>query len=283
MPINLNTLKKGLWEILLYTVLILLGIVMMSPFIWMLSVSFERYANIQAPFPPRMIPQEPSVFNYKIVVENGTLFKAYWSSFVVGVGTVITTIVTTLMGGYAFSKGNFKGRKILFSAILATMMIPMEARLIPMFMMFNGWGLVNTYLPLILTVPMMGFGVLLTKQYMDSLPNSLREAAWIDGAGEFKIFFKIFIPLSGPMIATIIILVFMGSWNDFLWPLVVLTSQKLQTIPIYLSKFSMEDGTAYAGLSMALSSMSIIPVIIVFLFFQKYIIRSVALSGIKGE
>ncbi len=263
--------------------LLAFGIIMLSPFFWMISVSLERYANINPPFPPRMIPEEPSLFNYKIVVENGTLFKAYANSFLIGAGTVAFTLICALTGGYAFSKGRFPGRKILFMAVLATMMIPLESRLIPMYMMFRSWGMVNSYWPIILTVPMMGFAVLLTKQYMDNLPHSLREAAWIDGAGEISIFSRVFLPLSGPMVATLIILVFMGSWNDFLWPLVILTSQKLQTIPIYLSKFSMEDGTTYAGLSMALSAMSILPVIVVFLFLQKYIIQSVALSGIKGE
>ncbi|MGH0052465.1 MAG: carbohydrate ABC transporter permease [Sphaerochaetaceae bacterium] len=167
--------------------------------------------------------------------------------------------------------------------MLATMMIPLESRLIPMYMMFKTWNLVNNFVPLIITVPMLGFSIMLTKQYFDSLPNVLREAAWIDGAGEIAIFGRIFVPLSKPMVATLVILVFMGSWNDFLWPLVVLTSQTLQTVPIFLSKFSLEDGSSLAGLSMALSAMSIVPVVIFFLFFQKYIIQSVALSGIKGE
>ncbi len=276
-------IKKNISDFIPFLCLLILGIIMLSPFIWMVSVSLERFANIQPPFPPRLIPEEPSLFNYRIVVENGTLFMAYWNSFLVGTGTVAGTLICALLGGYAFSKGRFPGRKFLFMAVLATMMIPMESRLIPMYMMFRSWGMVNSYWPLILTVPMMGFAILLTKQYMDALPHSLREAAWIDGAGEFSIFFRVFLPLSGPMIATLIILVFMSSWNDFLWPLVILTSQKLQTIPIYLSKFSMEDGTTYAGLSMALSAMSILPVIVIFLFLQKYIIQSVALSGIKGE
>lgn len=270
-------------EIIISLVLALIAVIMLAPFFWMLSVSFERYANLQPPFPPKLIPEEFSFFNYKLVIENGTLFKAYFNSFVIATFTVILTTITSLLGGYSFSKGNFKGKKILFFLVLATMMIPLESRLIPMYMMFSKFNMSNTFYPLVLTMPMLGFSVLLTKQYFDNLPNSLREAAWIDGASEFSIFIKVFLPLAGPMIATLIILVFMGSWNDFLWPLVVLTSQKLQTIPIFLSKFSLEDGTSYAGLSMALSAASIVPVIIVFLFFQKYIIQSVAMSGLKGE
>lgn len=256
---------------------------MVAPFVWMISVSLERYANIQPPFPPRLIPEEPSLFNYKIVVENGTLLKAYLSSAIVAVGTLGVGLVSSLMAGYAFSKGRFRGRSILLIAVLATMMIPFEVRLIPLFLIFNRLRLTNTYWPLILPHLLYGFGAILSKQYFDALPESLREAAKIDGAGEFFIFRRVFVPLAGPMIASAVVLLFMGSWNDFLWPLIVLTSQKLQTVPIYLSKFSLEDGTRLAGLSMALSSASIVPVIIVFLIFQRFIIQSVALSGIKGE
>lgn len=270
-------------EIVKVILLTITAIVMLIPFVWMVSVSLERYANIQPPFPPRLIPEKLSLFNYKIVVENGTLLKAYLSSFIVAVSTLMIGTLSALMAGYAFSKGNFPGKKFLFLAVLATMMLPFEARVIPMFLMFNKFGLINSYWPLILPHILYGFGVILSKQYFDNLPESLREAARIDGAGEIRIFIMIFVPLSGPMIATQIILMFMYSWNDFLWPLIVLTSQELQTVPIYLSKFSLEDGTNLAGLSMALSSASILPVIIVFLFFQKYIIQSVALSGIKGE
>ncbi len=275
-----NNLSFNIFAIVL---LIAFSILLIAPFVWMISVSLERYANLQPPFPPSLIPHEPSFFNYKLVIENGTLFKAYANSFVIAFFTVLTTLITSLLGGYAFSKGNFTGKKLLFFIVLGTMMIPLESRLIPMYMMFSSWNMSNTFFPLILTMPQLGFAVLLSKQYFDNLPNTIREAAWIDGASEYKIFNKIFLPLSGPMIATLIILIFMGSWNDFLWPLIVLTSQKLQTIPIYLSKFSLEDGTAYAGLSMALSASSIVPVIIVFLIFQRYIIESVAMSGIKGE
>ena len=270
-------------EVLKMLVLAVVGIILVTPFVWMIGVSLERYANIQPPFPPRLIPDMPSLFNYKIVVENGTLLKAYLSSAIVALGTVSVGLASSLMAGYAFSKGKFRGRSILFLVVLATMMIPFEARLIPMFLMFNKVGMTNTYWPLILPHLLYGFGIILSKQYFDTLPESLREAAKIDGAGEFFIFRRVFVPLAGPMIASAVVLLFMGSWNDFLWPLIVLSSQNLQTVPIYLSKFSLEDGTRLAGLSMSLAAAAVVPVITVFLIFQRYIIQSVALSGIKGE
>ena len=270
-------------EVLKMLVLAVVGIILVTPFVWMIGVSLERYANIQPPFPPRLIPDMPSLFNYKIVLENGTLLKAYLSSAIVALGTVSVGLASSLMAGYAFSKGKFRGRSILFLVVLATMMIPFEARLIPMFLMFNKVGMTNTYWPLILPHLLYGFGIILSKQYFDTLPESLREAAKIDGAGEFFIFRRVFVPLAGPMIASAVVLLFMGSWNDFLWPLIVLSSQNLQTVPIYLSKFSLEDGTRLAGLSMSLAAAAVVPVITVFLIFQRYIIQSVALSGIKGE
>lgn len=270
-------------EILKTIILMAIGIIMLAPFIWMISVSLERYANIEPPFPPKFIPETFSLLNYKIVLEGGLLIKAYLSSAIVAIGSVIIGLSSSLLAGYALSKGRFRGKSVILMVVLATMMIPLQARLIPMFLMFNDFGLINTYWPLFLPKLLYGFGIILSKQYFDTLPESLREAAKIDGAGEFFIFGRIFIPLSGPMIASATVLLFKNSWNDFLWPLVVLISDKYQTIPIYLTKFSRSDATRMAGLTMALASASVLPVILLFLVFQKYIIQSTALSGIKGE
>jgi multiple sugar transport system permease protein len=216
-------------------------------------------------------------------LENGNLLKAYLNSAIIACGSVFLNVISALLAGYAFSKGNFKGKKVLFVFVLATMMIPREITLIPMYMMFHKVNLLNTFYPCVLPSLLFGFGIILTKQYFDKLPNSLREAAHIDGAGEIRTFFQVFLPLTGPVTATLVILAFMYSWNDFIWPMIVLSKQELQTVPIYLASFSMEDGTRLAGLTMGLAAASIVPVVVVFLFLQKYIIQSVALSGLKGE
>jgi len=270
-------------NIIKFVVLLLFGILMIAPFIWMVSVSFDRMANVQMPFPPKLIPENVSLFNYHIVFENGQILRAYLNSTIVTVSSVVISVSAALMGGYAFSKGTFAGKKILFVAVLATMMIPMEARLIPMYQMFNKVGLLNSFWPLILPSLLYAFGVFLSKQFFDQLPDSLREAAQIDGAGEFKIFFQIFFFLAGPITATLIILSFMSHWNELIWPLVVLTRDTLQTIPLFLASFSLENGTRLAGMTMALAAMSVLPIIIAFLFLQRYIIQSIALSGLKGE
>ncbi len=255
---------------------------MVVPFIWMISVGFERYANINTPFPPTLIPNDFSFFNFKLALENGYIFTAYKNSLIVAIGTVALSVGSALMAGYAFSKGEFRGKKILFYAILATMMIPLETRLIPMYNMIKWLNLRNSFWAIILPGMLYGFGVLLSKQFFDKLPDSLREAAYIDGSGEAHTFLKIYLPLTGPITATMCILAFIANWNSFVWPLVVLNGQESRTIPIFLSAFSSEAEGAYAGASMAVATLAVIPVIIIFLFFQKYIIRSIALSGLKG-
>ncbi len=161
-------------------------------------------------------------------------------------------------------------------------MIPTEARLIPLYSMFNQVGLLNSFWPLIMPSILYGFGIFLSKQYFDQLPSELREAAQIDGAGEFKTFFRVYLPLTGPIAATMCILSFMNNWNELLWPLIVINDAHLQTIPLFLASFSLENGTSLSGMTMGLAAMSVIPIIIVFLLLQKYIIQSIALSGLKG-
>jgi len=273
--------QERITNIISFVLLLFFGIILMAPFIWMVSVGFDRTANISMPFPPKLIPDEPSLFNFNIVMENGRLIKSYINSGIVTIISVVLSVGSSLLAGYAFSKGNFKGKKVLFLIVLGTLMIPMEPRLIPLYTLFNKVGLLNTFWPLILPPLINGMLIFLCKQYFDQLPNTLREAAQMDGAGEFKVFFKIYLPLAGPIAATMVILAFIWSWNDFLWPLVVLNDQNLHTVPLYLASFSLENGTSLGGLTMALAAASILPIVILYLFLQRYIIQSIALSGVK--
>lgn len=276
--------KSGKWPgLILFLLLLGMGLLMLYPFLWMVSVSLERTSNIAVPFPPRLIPEEFSLFNYKLVFENGMLLKTYANSAVISLFSVILSVSSALLAGYAFSRGEFRGKKLLFFAVLATMMIPFEARLIPMFTMFNELGMINTKYPLIFPAVINALGIVLVKQYFDRLPEGLRESAKIDGANEFTIFIRIFAPLTGPITATLAILAFQDSWNSFLWPLIVINDQNMKTVPLFLSSFSSENGNRLVGVTMATAAMSILPIVMVFLFLQKYIIRSIALSGLKGE
>jgi multiple sugar transport system permease protein len=282
---NLSGCKKkaSLLEAVLFMVILLVGFVFILPFIWMVVVSFERYANIQPPFPPSFIIRNPSLFNFNIILENGIMFKAYRNSFFIAVFSVAVCLASVLPGAYALSKGKFKGKGFIALLILSTMMVPFETRMIPMFVMFNKFNLINTFVPLIIPGMLDAFSLFLAKGYFDSLPDSLAESAEIDGAGKFRIFWSIFLPLTTPVLSTIIILKFMGSWNSFLWPRIILTGGETQTVPLYISAFSYESGVRLAGSTMAVAFLGIIPVLIVFLFLQKYIIQSIALSGLKGE
>ena len=197
--------------------------------------------------------------------------------------SVLVNIVSVMMAGYALSKGKFKGKKVVLIIILATMMIPFETRMIPMYKMFAKIGLTNNFIPLIVPNIIDALGIMLAKNYFDSLPTSLGEAAEMDGAGSFRTFFQIYLPLTSPIAATIVILKFMDSWNAFLWPLVILTGRETRTVPVFISAFSYEGGTRMAGSTMTVAFLGIIPVVIVFLILQKYIIQSIALSGVKGE
>lgn len=275
--------RTSLVEFAIFIIFCFIGFIFILPFVWMVIISFERYANIQPPFPPSFIIREPSLFNFKVILENGAMFNAYKNSFIIAVFSVGVCLFSVLPGAYALSKGKFKGKRIISILILSTMMIPFETRMIPMFLMFNRIGLTNTFIPLIIPGILDAFNLFLAKGYFDNLPDSLAESAEMDGAGKFRIFFNIFLPLTTPILSTIVILKFMGSWNSFLWPRIILTGIKNQTVPIYISSFSYENGTRLAGSTMTVAFMGIIPVLIVFLFLQKYIIQSIALSGLKGE
>ncbi|MBP1917080.1 carbohydrate ABC transporter permease [Lederbergia galactosidilytica] len=266
-----------------FIILFIFGVILMAPFIWMVSVGFDRTANVTMPFPPRLIPEEASPFNYGIVFENGRLIQSYINSGMVTISSVFLGVASSLLAGYAFSKGKFKGKKILFILVLCTLMIPIEPRLIPLYTLFNKVGLLNTFWPLILPTLINGMLIFLCKQFFDQLPDTLREAAQMDGGGEFKIFFRVYLPLAGPIAATMVILAFIWSWNDFMWPLVVLNNQDLHTVPLYLASFSLENGTSLGGLTMALATVSILPIVVLYLFLQRYVIQSIALSGVKGE
>lgn len=269
-------------SILPYLILVFIGILIIIPFLWMIVITLDRTANLIPPFPAKLIPDNVSLFNIKLAFENGYMVRAYMNSFIVTVFGVALAVTSSQMAGYAFSKGVFRGRKFLFMLVLSTMMIPLETRLIPMYKMVIFADLRNSFIPIILPNMLYGFGVLLFRQYFDKIPNSLREAAYIDGSGEFSTFIRVFLPLTGPITATMVILSFMGNWNNFLWPMIVISTEAKRTIPIFLANFRLvNETTCQYGVTMALTSLAVVPVIIVFLFLQKYIVRSIALSGLK--
>lgn len=264
-----------------FIIIAAVGIIFVLPLIWMVIVTFEERANIDPPIPPKFWIENPSLFNIKLITENGRLWRAYGNSIFVAIFAIAVRMTTSMCGGYALAKGKFLGKAAVINILLATMMIPFEVRMIPMFVMFKNIGWYNTFGAVIFPGMVDAFGIFMAKQYFEKLPDSLREFASIDGLGELGIFIRIYMPLSGPITSTIGILTFLASWNDFLWPLVILSNPAKQTIPLFISSFSMENASRQMGTTMGVSFMSIIPVLILYIILQKYIILSVATSGMK--
>jgi multiple sugar transport system permease protein len=267
---------------IIVNILLIGGMVLvLVPFVWMIGTSLDLTANSQLPFPPRFFPPEPTFRNYYIGFNNVPMARYYLNTSIITISAVVLGTLSALLAGYAFSKIRFKFKRALFMIFIATIMIPFEMTAIPMWRMFKNMGLLNTHIAAILPYLSYVMGTFLAKQYFDTMPNALKESAFIDGASEYAIFWKIFFPIAKPIVATLGILLFIGSWNSFLWPLIVMSNQRMYTIQIGIALFTANKDFVYPGVVMALAVISIIPVVIVFLFFQKYIVESVALTGMK--
>lgn len=259
-----------------------LSLIMVIPFIWMISTSLDWDAVADIPFPPRLWPLEPTIKTYQLAFTNVPLLRYITNSMLVAVFVILISTVSALASGYALSKIRFRGASFVLILALSTMMIPFETTMIPLYKLFNTLNLIDSYWAFYLPAIVYGFGTFLAKQFMDQLPYSLREAAIVDGASEFTTFTRIFLPLCGPIIATMVILHFLGVWNDFLWPLLVLHDPDNYTVQIGMAMFTYNKGEGdYIALIMAATTISLVPILALYLFLQRYIIESIALSGIK--
>lgn len=302
MTTNLKLLKKNevrhihknkksqeiIQNTLIYSLLIFSGVFMILPFLWMVIMSFDLSASIRVPFPPTLWPAEPTLISYKGAIQAMNLARVYLNSLLVTSGVIIISVSTAMAAAYSLSKIKFKGWKIILAVILSTLMVPLEVRIIPLFRIFHTFNLINTYWCFWLTAPSNGYLIFLAKTNIDSLPDSLREAAIIDGANEWWVFRRVVVPLCTNVIATMVILQFLQTWNDLLWPLICLVTPSKFTMQVQLSmlKTAMSvsgGGSAepFPSMTMAGNVLSIIPILIVFLFLQKFIVNNIALSGIK--
>jgi multiple sugar transport system permease protein len=261
--------------------LIIGALAMLLPFAWMLATSLSRKANISMPRTPSLWPPDPSLFNYKIATDNLEIGQLYLNSLIVVGATTVGYLFFCSLAGYAFAKGTFPGKTLLFIAFLATLFIPFETRMIPLYLFMGQLHLTNTYWALILPFLAGGFGTFLMRQTIASIPDELIEAARIDGASEFKIFWMVILPLSKATLATLAIINIIWRWNDVLWPLLVTSNRSLFTVTQGLALEGHSQGT-YTGVALATAVLAIFPVIIAYLFLQRYVIRSVVSSGVKG-
>lgn len=266
-----------------YVILTIFALIVLVPFIWFVSTSFDYVKSYSLRFPPRLIPKEFSTFNYKMAFSNVLMLSYLKNTVIIVALSAVLNVITSTLAGFALSKGKFPGKKIVLVFILSNMMVPFESKLLPIYSIIRNMGLNNNalgvVLPAVLTNAMYIFFV---KTYCDGLPDDLYEAGKVDGAGILTIYGKIYFPLLTPIIATIVVLDAINVWNDLLWPMIVLTKQSSYTVQIGLQMYnSGASGTTHAGTALALSVISIIPLSIIYIFCQKYIVQSIAFSGMK--
>ena len=272
---------KRLQQIMILIIMAIGAIAMIAPFVWMLSTSFSRSANVAMPRIPTFWPSDPSLFNYKVAITNLPLLRYYLNSFIVTVSATLGYLFFSSITGYAFAKGQFVGKSVLFIILLTTLMITFEIRMIPMYQLMRQLHLNDTYWALILPFIAGGFGTFLMRQYISAIPDELIDAARIDGANELTIYARIILPLCGPPLAALTILSALWRWNDVLWPLLVISDRHLYTITFGLAIAGRSQGI-FTGVALATSAIAILPLIVLYLFLQRYIIKGIMMTGLKG-
>lgn len=268
-------------QLLILGILALGAVIMIVPFEWMIATSLSRSANVAMPRIPSLWPVDPSLFNYQVASANLPIGRMYLNSFIVTAISTLGYLFFSALTGYAFAKGRFPGKSIFFILLLTTMMIPFEMRALPLFLMMKSLSLTDTFAALILPSLAGGFGMFLMRQFISTIPNDLVDAARIDGAGEFTIFWQIILPLCGPVLAALAVLNSLWRWNDTLWPLLVISDSNLYTVTLGLAMAGRSQGI-YTGVALATSTMAVLPIIVLYLLLQRYIIQGVTLSGMKG-
>lgn len=265
---------------MLYLILIIAAVLCILPFVWMISASLmaNGHANV---YPPRVFPDKVTFVQYKNLFSRLNIVEYFLNSVIVSVGVTFVSLFVNSMAGFAFAKYRFAGEKSLFKLLLSFMIVPAQVTMLPLFLMLKNMGLINTYMAVIIPGMASVFGIFLIRQYLLAIPDSLIEAAKIDGANDFQIYFSLILPLAKPILITLAIFTFMGTWNDFLWPLIVMTNDSMYTLPVALANL-MGEHNQDTELMMAGSVVTIIPVVLVFLSLQKYYIKGIMLGGVKG-
>jgi multiple sugar transport system permease protein len=265
---------------LVNALLVGLAVISLFPLLWMVSVSFMP-AGAASTLPPPLLPEAPTLANYRELFARGGMLRYLMNSMFLATAVTLCSLLLNTMAGYAFAKLRFRGRQPLFKALVGALIIPGQVAMMPLFLLLKHMGLVNTYGGVI--VPAMAgiFGIFLVRQYALTIPDELLEAARIDGAGEFRIFVSVVVPLLAPILASLAIFTFLGTWNDFMWPLIVLTDAGLQTLPVALASLSREH-VQDNELMMAGSVVTVLPVLVLFLALQKHYIQGLLVGSVKG-
>lgn len=270
-----------IFTVVLHVLLILGAVVMAGPFIWTLLTSLKDNAQAFS-IPPAWIPNPAVWSNYPASFQALPFAQAYLNSAYISLIVVAATLITCSMAGYAFARINFPGRNVLFFLFLATLMIPFQVTLIPLFIIMRNLGWVDTHLALIVPPALFNaFGVFLMRQFIEGIPVELEEAAFVDGANRWTVFWRIVFPLLKAPLSALGILTFITQWNSFMLPLIMLDSYNLFTVPLMLNQFKGEFSTQWT-LIMAGSVIAVLPILIVYIVAQRQIIRGIALTGLKA-
>jgi alpha-1,4-digalacturonate transport system permease protein len=260
-------------------ILVTSALLALIPIVWLVLGSFKTPAELSER-PPTLLPESWGLSNYTEAMTRFDFASYLANSVIVTLAATLLTLAINSMAAYALAKYNFRGKNALFLLTLATIMIPLQVILLPVYQVVASLGMVNTLWGLIIPAAATPTGVFILRQYMLSIPDELIEAARVDGAGEFRIFFRIVLPMCRPALAVVAILSIMWRWNDFLWPLVVAQSEAVYTLPVALARFTAEETVPF-NLIIAMSVVTVLPVIILFLFFQRQIVTGIANTGIK--
>ncbi len=281
------------WKAGIYVVLFAGSVLFVAPFVWMVTASFQSVGDMFR-WPPSWIPRNPSFDNYVTFFEQERIGRLFFNSAYVALSVTVLQLFTSSLAAYTFAKRRFPGRDLLFLITLGTLMIPGQVTLIPNYVILknipffggNDWtgsggsGWLDSYWGLIVPSSVSAFGIFLMRQYMKTIPDDLLDVARVDGATEFRIFAQIVMPLCRPALAALGIFTFTYQWDDFFWPLVIISSEELRTLPLGLALFVTRNRTAW-DLLMAGSVITTVPVLLVFLFFQRHFIRGIAVTGMK--
>jgi ABC-type glycerol-3-phosphate transport system permease component len=264
-----------------YTLLTATGLLMVFPFAWMFVSSFKPFEEIFAG--DSFLPQHWTLQNYTTLFEKFGALRHLANSLFVATAYTTLAVFLCALGGYAFAKFEFPGRRFFFAFVLATLAIPFAVVIVPLFIiMRNTFHWIDTFWPLIVPGAANAFGIFFMRQYMLTIPDDLLDAARVDGASEFKIFLKVVLPISVPGLASLAIIFFMASWNDFLWPLAVLRSDDMQTVPVMLNSLEGPPGRTAFDLLMAGSVISVLPLLIVFLLLQRRLFAGIMSGAVRG-
>lgn len=281
MPIKSSyRLKEKIVRLSIYLLLTVGAFFVLLPFFWMISTSLKIPSEVIS-MPPKWIPSKVMWENYEIAWSYAPFGRYFFNSFYVAIACTVLELITSALGAYAFAKMDFFGKNAIFVVFLGTMMIPGEVLLIPNYITIIQLNWVDTYKALIIPWIVSVFGIFLMRQFFMTIPNELHDAAKIDGCGRFRFLWQIIIPNSKPVLVTAALFKFIGSWNSFLWVLIVTNDPMMRTITNGLSFFSSDVGSDY-HLLMAASTFTLLPILILFFFLQKQFIQGITRSGLKG-